>query len=324
MNYFTQRCNHITNCFNYIITIEIGFLGPSGSPRPELLGGFDRSGVNWRVRLGAALRLDMTISVLPPQKLRRARAPIDGLALLRSHAIFGALDPAQIERLGAYARTRRVPGGMTIFVKGDPGTALFAVGAGTVKIAVPSIDGREAMFNLLHAGEVFGEIALLDGQPRTADAIAMTDCELIVIERRDFLTFMHSEPNVALKLIELLCARLRVAAQHFEEVVFLHLPARLARMLLRLSDEAGVSPDRRKLKITQREISQMLGTTRESVNKQLRVWSKRKWIALQRGGIVVLATAPLADIAARAGAAVEAEHKDARARSRSSPALRRS
>jgi CRP-like cAMP-binding protein len=227
--------------------------------------------------------------------------------LLRGHPIFGALDVAQVERLASYARTRRVTGGTTLFVKGDPGTALFAVGAGTVKIAVPSVDGREAMFNLLHAGEVFGEIALLDGRPRSADAIAMTDCELIVIERRDFLTFMQCEPGVALKLIELLCDRLRVAAQHLEEVVFLHLAARLARMLLRLSDEAGVSSDRRRLRITQREISQMLGTTRESVNKQLRIWVKHKWIALQRGGILVLAPGPLAEVAAGAAAYAESE-----------------
>jgi CRP/FNR family transcriptional regulator, cyclic AMP receptor protein len=258
----------------------------------------------------------MAVSVLPPQKIRRARAPVDGLALLRGHPIFGALDPAQIARLFSYARTRRVAANTTLFVKGDPGTALFAIGAGTVKIAVPSIDGREAMFNLLHTGEIFGEIALLDGRPRTADAIATTDCELIVIERRDFLTFMQSEPAVALKLIELLCDRLRVAAQHLEEVVFLHLPARLARMLLRLVDENAASPDKRKLRITQREISQMLGTTRESVNKQLRTWAKRKWIALQRGGILVLAAAPLADIAARSGAAAEADLGPSRSRSK--------
>jgi CRP/FNR family cyclic AMP-dependent transcriptional regulator len=263
----------------------------------------------------------MTVSVRPTQKLRRARAPIDPLALLRGHPIFGALETAQIERLGSYARTRRIPAGTTFFVKGDPGTALFALGAGTVKIAVPSLDGREAMFNLLHAGEVFGEIALLDGRPRTADAITMTDCELIVIERRDFLTFMQSEPSVALKLIELLCDRLRVAAQHLEEVVFLHLPARLARMLLRLSDEPGVSADRRRLRITQREISQMLGTTRESVNKQLRIWVKRKWIVLQRGGILVLAPGPLAEVAARTGTAAEAESQaPARPRARSKAA----
>src|SRR5207302_11486347 len=123
--------------------------------------------------------------------------------------------------LASYARSRKVAGGTTLFAKGDPGTALFAVGTGTVKITVPSIDGREAMFNLLHAGEIFGEIALLDGRPRTADAVAMTDCELMVIERRDFLAFMHSEPSVAFRLIELLCARLRFASRHLEQVVFL-------------------------------------------------------------------------------------------------------
>jgi CRP/FNR family transcriptional regulator, cyclic AMP receptor protein len=248
----------------------------------------------------------MPVSVLPPRKLGRVRSVVDSLALLRSHPIFGALDSAQVERLGSYAHTRKIPGGTTLFVKGDPGTALFAVGAGTIKISVPSVDGREAIFNLLHAGEIFGEIALLDGRPRTADAIAMTDCELIVIERRDFLIFMNSEPNVAMKLIELLCARLRSAAQHFEEVVFLQWPVRLARMLLRLMEEAASSPNLRLLKITQREISQMLGTTRESVNKQLRTWEKRKWIALRRGGILVLNPEPLADLAAQTKAADDA------------------
>jgi CRP-like cAMP-binding protein len=214
--------------------------------------------------------------------------------------VFGGLESSQLNRLGTYARTRRVRGGATIFVKGDPGTALFAVSAGTVKITVPSVDGREAMFNLLHAGKIFGEIALLDGQPRTADAVAMTDCDLMVIERRDFLTFVHNEPTVALRLIELLCARLRWASEHLEEVVFLNLPARLARLLLRLSDQNGGMADKPRLKITQREISHMLGSTRESVNKQLRAWTKRKWISLERGGIVLLGRDALAGVAAGA------------------------
>ncbi len=189
-----------------------------------------------------------------------ARTPVDNLTLLRGHAVFGALSVEHLERLCAYATTRTVAAGTTLFAKGDPGAALFAVRDGTVKIAVPSIDGREAMFNLLHAGEIFGEIALLDGQPRTADAVTMTDCEFTVIERRDFLTFVHSEPKVALKLIELLCARLRWASTHFEEVVFLNLPARLARTLLRLSEDDKAKEG--KLAITQRELSHMLGTTR--------------------------------------------------------------
>jgi CRP/FNR family transcriptional regulator, cyclic AMP receptor protein len=223
----------------------------------------------------------------------RARRPVDGIALLLGHPVFGALAPAQLKQLCSLARARRVVSGTTLFVKGDPGTALFAVVSGIVKITVPSIDGREATFNLLNAGDIFGEIALLDGQPRTADAIAATDCELMVIERRDFLGFVHSEPKVAMKLIELLCARLRVAGARMEEVVFLNLPARLARLLLRLLEESTAA-DKNKLSITQQEISGMLGTTRESVNKHLQIWARRGMIALKRGTILVLAPKGLA------------------------------
>jgi CRP/FNR family transcriptional regulator, cyclic AMP receptor protein len=224
----------------------------------------------------------------------RARRPVDGIALLLGHPVFGALAPAQIKQLCSLARARRVVGGTTLFVKGDPGTALFAVVSGIMKITVPSIDGREATFNLLHAGDIFGEIALLDGQPRTADAIAATDCELMVIERRDFLGFVRNEPKVAMKLIELLCARLRVAGARMEEVVFLNLPARLARLLLRLLEENAGAADKNKLAITQQEISGMLGTTRESVNKHLQIWARRGVIALKRGTILVLAPKGLA------------------------------
>lgn len=243
----------------------------------------------------------MVVSPSLPQSARRPRAGSAELALLRGHPVFGALEPAQLEQLVSYARTRRVPAGTTLFSKGDPGTELFAVSAGTVKISVPAPDGREAMFNLLHPGEIFGEIALLDGRPRTADAMAMTDCELTVIERRDFLAFVHSEPNVALQLIALLCERLRIASEHYEEVVFLDLPTRLARILLQLADQTEAGAAEPKLKITQREISQMLGSTRESVNKQLRAWSKRGVIALERGGIVVYRLATLAAIAGGVG-----------------------
>ena len=243
----------------------------------------------------------MVVSPSLPQSARRPRAGSAELALLRGHPVFGALEPAQLEQLVSYARTRRVAAGTTLFSKGDPGTELFAVSAGTVKISVPAPDGREAMFNLLHPGEIFGEIALLDGRPRTADAMAMTDCELTVIERRDFLAFVHSEPNVALQLIALLCERLRIASEHYEELVFLDLPTRLARILLQLADQNEAGAEEPKLKITQREISQMLGSTRESVNKQLRAWSKRGVIALERGGIVVYRLATLAAIAGGVG-----------------------
>jgi len=181
----------------------------------------------------------MVVSPSLPQSARRPRAGSAELALLRGHPVFGALEPGQLEQLVSYARTRRVAAGTTLFSKGDPGTELFAVSSGTVKISVPAPDGREAMFNLLHPGEIFGEIALLDGRPRTADAMAMTDCELTVIERRDFLAFVHSEPNVALQLIALLCERLRIASEHYEELVFLDLPRAAAGCAPGASEDPG-------------------------------------------------------------------------------------
>lgn len=223
----------------------------------------------------------------------RARRRANGIALLQGHPVFGALAPTQIERLVAMAHPRRVARDCTLFSKGDPGTELFAVVSGTVKITVPSSDGREAVITLLHSGEIFGEIALLDGRPRTADAVAMTDCDLMVIERRDFLSFVHNEPKVAIKLIALLCARLRIADARIEETALLNLPTRLARLLVQLLEDKAPA-DNKTLAITQQKISEMLGASRESVNKHLGAWAKRKVIALKRGVIVVLAPQTLA------------------------------
>jgi len=215
-----------------------------------------------------------------------AAAPTD-VALIAKHPLFGALQATQLQRLVAYAKRRNVKAGRVLFNKGDPGNALFAIRAGTIKITAPSSDGREAVFNILTEGEVFGEIALLDGQPRTADAVAISDCDLVVIERRDFLALVETDPKIALKLIELLCARLRWSSEHFEEVVLLKLPARLARTLLRLVRAQPAKDGDIELKITQRELSQILGTTRERINRELSAWATRKWIALKRGRLVV-------------------------------------
>ena len=227
------------------------------------------------------------------------------VAKLREHALFSGLGPQVVERLSGCATIRNIKSGATIFLKDDPGTGLFAVSGGIVKIRVPSPDGREAVLNLVYPGEIFGEIALLDGQPRTADAVAMTDCELIAVDRRDFLALVREEPRIALSMITLLCARLRWAGQQFEEVVFLNLPGRLAKLLVRLGEKGQASAGPRKLAITQRELSLLTGTSRESVNKQLRAWAKLKWVRLERGGIVVLSPAAIEEIAA-AGAEREA------------------
>lgn len=235
---------------------------------------------------------------MSPVKQKRAAQPLDKMALLQRHPLFGELGVEFLKRLAACATTRRYKRGATIFDKGDPGIGLFAVHDGTVKISVPSADGREAVFNLVREGEIFGEIALLDGQPRTAAAVAMTDCELMVIERRDFLPVVHEHPGVQQKLIECLCGRIRLQSERLEEAIFLNLPARLAKTLLSLLKNAAPEAPDGRLKITQREISQMVGMSRESTNKQLRAWTKQKWVRLERGSIVVLAPKALAAVAA--------------------------
>ena len=221
----------------------------------------------------------------------------DRLSLLRNHPLFQDLPGSVIEHLGSYMKTRKVPRGATIFAKGDPGTGLMGVLAGSVKVSVASAEGKDIVLNIFREGEVFGEIALLDGRPRTADATAMSDCELIVIERRDFVPFLSNHPDVTIKFIEILCSRLRRTSEQVQDVTFLNLPTRLAKALLQLtSSDQGGAPGR-KVAITQREISQMIGRSRESTNKQLRAWVKRGWVRLERGGVSVVAPDKLAAIA---------------------------
>jgi CRP/FNR family cyclic AMP-dependent transcriptional regulator len=229
---------------------------------------------------------------------RPAERPRDRLSLLRNHPLFRDLPPTVIEHLGSYMKTRRVARGTSIFAKGDPGTGLMGVLAGTVKVSVASAEGKDVVLNVFHEGEVFGEIALLDGRPRTADATAMSDCELIVIERRDFVPFLSAHSDVMLKFIEILCSRLRRTSEQVQDITFLNLPTRLAKTLLQLTAAEDGSAASRKAAVTQREISQMIGISRESTNKQLRTWAKRGWIRLERGGVTVVAADKLAAVAA--------------------------
>jgi CRP-like cAMP-binding protein len=233
-----------------------------------------------------------------PGGKRPAERPRDRLSLLRNHPLFRDLPPTVIEHLGSYMKTRRVARGTSIFAKGDPGTGLMGVLAGAVKVSVASAEGKDVVLNIFHEGEVFGEIALLDGRPRTADATAMSDCELIVIERRDFVPFLSAHPDVMLKFIEILCSRLRRTSEQVQDITFLNLPTRLAKTLLQLTAAEDGSAASRKAAVTQREISQMIGISRESTNKQLRTWAKRGWIRLERGGVTVVAADKLAAVAA--------------------------
>jgi CRP-like cAMP-binding protein len=226
-----------------------------------------------------------------------ARRPIDKQAILAAHPLFRGLAPSMLDRLASFAVVQTVKAGTVLFSKGDRGSSLYAVCSGTVRISTPSEQGKDAVFNLMFPGDIFGEIALLDGGERTADAVTVEDCQFMILERRDLLPLMREHPDVAFKMIEVLCSRLRRTSEQVEDVIFLGLPARLAKALLRL--QVGSSP---KIRITQREISQMIGMSRESTNKQLREWEDRRWIKLERGGLAILSAKALADVIANGAA----------------------
>jgi len=212
----------------------------------------------------------------------------DKKALLQSHPFFTGLDGRIVERLVPHALTRKVKRGTLLFRKGDAGSSLYAVCIGAVRVSAPSDQGKDAIFNLIVPGEIFGEVAFLDGGPRTADAVMIESGELMVVERRDFLPLLKDYPELALRLLEVLCGRLRRTSQQVEDIVFLGLEPRLAKALLHLYDHSS-SKASQKFNVTQRDISQLIGASRESVNKQLRRWERRNWLKLKRGGLVILA-----------------------------------
>ena len=240
----------------------------------------------------------MVVTGAPQDKSSTPRSAVRStLSVLRNHPFFCDLAPEALDQLCRYAKHSTLKRGATIFSKGDPGNSLFAVISGTVKISISSVDGRNAILNLIGAGEIFGEMSVLDGQARSTDATANTGCEIFAIDRREFLPFMRNQPELAMKFIELLCMRVRRTSDQVEQVILQNLPGRLAGALIRLTEKDKHVSGGRTIAITQQEISEMVGMTRESINKQLRVWAGRSWVRLEHGAIVVLDAAPLQALA---------------------------
>src|SRR5467141_4974303 len=193
----------------------------------------------------------MVVTRVPQDNTGEARGfPSSKLAVLRKHPMFCDLDPEAFDQLCRYAKHSTLKRGATIVSKGDPGNSLVVVISGTVKISVSSVDGRSAILNLIGAGEIFGEVAVLDGLARTADATANTNCEIYVIDRRDFLPFVRSQPALAMKFIELLCMRLRRTSEQVEQLILKDLPGRLASALLGLTAQRKLDPASRTIAIT--------------------------------------------------------------------------
>jgi len=220
--------------------------------------------------------------------------------LLGECVLFRGLNAAERSDLVGRARMRNYRAGDTIFLMGASGDSMMAVLDGNVRISVPSPEGKEIVLAIIQPGEVFGEIAVLDGKERTAEATAMTDCTLAVLERRDVLSFLETNPTGWPRLVDLLCARLRHSDRQIAEMAFLQLPVRLAKALLRMADmAAGLAGARAgaRIRLTQRELGNIVGMTRESVNKCLRDWQRKGIIRIDDNEIVIVKRDQLEDVA---------------------------
>ena len=211
--------------------------------------------------------------------------------LIRLHPLFGALTDGETRELLKCALIKRFATGDVVFRKDDPGDGLYGVLTGSVLIVVESQEGKELVLNKHDAGELFGEIALLDGEGRSAAAIAHEASELLFLGRDNLLGFLRARPKAMIRIIALLCARLRRSTNLFEDSTFLSVPTRLAKQIVALIQ--GYQPREKSkpaptLNISQMELARMLGVSREIVGKQLAVWREAGIVEVGRRRLTVL------------------------------------
>jgi CRP-like cAMP-binding protein len=241
----------------------------------------------------AALDQTMSQAGLQGAASNRVRY-VDRRDVLAAHAFFRGLPVKAIDELVARSRVEHVRKGKTLFRRGELGTAMMAVLQGSVKICTVSRNGKEAVLNVIGPGQVFGEIAVIDGGPRTADAVAMIDSDLLVLDRRDFVPVVRANPDLAQRLLEVVCGRLRKTSEQLEDAFFLDVPGRLAKALLTACGTGAAAAP-----LTQRELGEMIGTARESVNKLLKQWQREGIIELRRAAIAIRRPDLLKAISAR-------------------------
>jgi CRP/FNR family cyclic AMP-dependent transcriptional regulator len=197
----------------------------------------------------------------------------------------------ELEHLSGLLREKRYSKGEVIFHQGDVGTALFIVRRGEVAIRLSSSEGREVILSLLGRSESFGELALLDGEPRSTDAVAREETYLLSLHQEDFRRYLSERPQVAMGLLAVLSRMVRRVTQLVHDSAFLDARARLARVLLDRARTQGQSSPEGKIlipKLTQAELANLCGVTRESANKWLRFYVREGLLSYEGGQITLL------------------------------------
>jgi CRP/FNR family transcriptional regulator, cyclic AMP receptor protein len=199
--------------------------------------------------------------------------------------LLGQIPPEELKRFAEVTRDKQYPKGSVILFEDDPGDSLYIVREGRVKVVLVGEDGREVILGVLGVGEHFGELSLIDDQPRSAHVIAMEDSLLLVLRRDDFRRRVEANPAVAWALLSELSRRLRRADGKIGGLVLLDVPGRIARLLLDFAEEGG--GDTIDKPLTHQTIAQMIGASRETVSRAMREFQDAGWIGVERRRISV-------------------------------------
>ena len=212
------------------------------------------------------------------------------LLYLKQVPLFAGLNDESIRELMGVAKRRTFRNGEVIFHRDDPGQVLYVIKEGKVKICLISPDGQEMTLVVFGKGECFGEFAILDGLPRSADAVALEKVECYTLQRSDFHNAIMKNPKIAIQVLEVLSRRLRTTDDMVEDLIFLDVYGRVAKKLLELSDTHGEKVDngiRINVRLTQQELASMVGASRESVNKVLGYFTDKNFISTDKHRITL-------------------------------------
>src|SRR6478752_9040970 len=204
---------------------------------------------------------------------------------LASVPMFSGLQRDELLKFAELTRERTYPKGSVILFQGDPGDSLYVLRQGRVKVVLIGEDGREVILGVLEPGAHFGELALIDDQPRSAHVIAMEDAQLLILRREDFRRRVEANPSVAWALLTELSRRLRRADVKIGGLVLLDVPGRIARLLLDLAEEAG--SDTIDKPLTHQTIAQMIGASRETVSRAMKDFQDANWVTVERRRITL-------------------------------------
>ena len=215
---------------------------------------------------------------------------MDALELVSHIPMFRSLSPEDRAELAGLLRVQKVKAGEVLFRKGSEGTTLYVIESGAVKIVLPSRLGDEMIVTIFSEGDFFGEMALLDNMPRSADAIAVDPSVLLLLNRTDFLHFLQKSNGAIEAILSSLSMRLRRTDDLLEDTSFLNIPARFAKKLLELGTTFGRRDGETleiSLRMTQKDLADMVGATRESINKELRVLREKGIVTLSGSALII-------------------------------------